>query len=83
MEWGQPESRIAANHGQPGRVPARHLPAEAHQPASRCTLTLSAGVVAHPYCAPAQLCADTPPGQAWNQITYERWNGIGGGKYRT
>ncbi|MPR31927.1 DUF6443 domain-containing protein [Salmonirosea aquatica] len=49
-------------------------------PASRCTLTLSAGVVAHPYCAPAQLCADTPPGQAWNQITYERWNGIGGGK---
>lgn len=47
-------------------------------PASRCTLTLSAVVVAHPYCAPAQLCADTPPGQAWNQITYERWNGISG-----
>ena len=47
-------------------------------PASKCTLTLSATVTANTNCAPAQLCADTPPAQAWNQITYERWNGING-----
>ena len=48
-------------------------------PASRCTLALSASVVSNNNCTLPQACADTPPATAWNQITYERWNGISGG----